>query len=181
VTVRTVVLGPPSPEISALIARRHALGLDTHDEVWEGAYHVAAAAHPFHGYLYEEVASILRPLARAAALVPTSEFNLGEPHDYRVPDGGLHRALPTVAFVRTAAVVIEIESPDDETWEKLGFYARHGVDEVLVVSGGERKVTWLMLRNGGYVEAEESSLLGAESHGLSSRIIWPPVEDQPTV
>ena len=43
--VRTVVLGPPPAEISALIARRHALGLDTHDEVWEGEYHMAPAAN----------------------------------------------------------------------------------------------------------------------------------------
>jgi hypothetical protein len=43
--VRTIVLGPPPPELNALIARRQSLGLDTHDEVWKGEYHMAPAAH----------------------------------------------------------------------------------------------------------------------------------------
>jgi hypothetical protein len=172
--VRTVVLGPRPPELEALIARRHALGLDTHDEVWEGEYHMAPAAHPFHGYLYEEVASLLRPLAAGAGLVSTAEFNLGEANDFRVPDGGLHRVLPTAVYVPTAAVVVEIESPDDETWGKLGFYGRHGVNEVVIVSGADRTVTWLVLRDGIYLDADASPLLGPGSRGLAAKIEWPP-------
>jgi hypothetical protein len=34
--MRTGVLGPPPVEMHSLIARRHALGLDTHEEVWKG-------------------------------------------------------------------------------------------------------------------------------------------------
>jgi hypothetical protein len=34
--MRTVVLGTRPDELEALIARRHALGFDDHDEVWEG-------------------------------------------------------------------------------------------------------------------------------------------------
>lgn len=60
--MRTVVLGPPPAELADLIACRRALGLDTHDETWDGDYHMAPAAHPYHGYLYEEVADLLRPL-----------------------------------------------------------------------------------------------------------------------
>jgi hypothetical protein len=57
-----------------------------------------------------------------------SIFNLGEPEDYRVPYGGLFRPGPDEVYVPTAALVVEIISPDDNTWEKLGFYAAHGVD-----------------------------------------------------
>ena len=177
--VRTVVLGDPPKELRAMIARRQALGLDTHDEVWEGEYHMAPAAHPFHGYIYEEVASRLRPLAQAAGLVSTAEFNLGDVGDFRVPDGGLHRALPTVVFVPTAAVVIEVVSPDDETWQKLDFYAARDVDELLIVSGADRRVTWLPLRDGRYVESDRSDLLGDGSRGLAAHIDWPP-QDQAT-
>ena len=67
-------------------------------------------------------------------MISTAAFNLGQPDDFRVPDGGIHRALPTTVYVPTAAAVIEIESPDDETWDKFGFYAERAVDEVLVVS-----------------------------------------------
>ena len=177
--MRSVVLGPPSAESEALIARRRALGLDTHDEVWEGEYHVAPAAHPYHGYLCQEVASLLRPLGRAVGLVVTAEFNLGDPPDYRVPDGGFHRSLPTVVFVPTAAVVIEVASPHDESWEKLDFYARRSVDEVVIVAGETRTVTWMRLEDGEYVEADHSGLLGEESRDLAARIDWPP-EDPPT-
>jgi hypothetical protein len=31
--------------------------------------------------------------------------------------------------VATAAVVVEVVSPDDETCERFGFYAAHGVDD----------------------------------------------------
>lgn len=172
--MRTVVLGPPPAELADLIACRRALGLDTHDETWDGDYHMAPAAHPYHGYLYEEVADLLRPLARRAGLVRTAAFNLGEPGNFRVPDGGLHRALPTTVFVRTAAVVIEIESPDDETWDKLPFYASHQVDEVLIVSAESHAMTWLRLEGDGYAVAEQSELLGQESRTLGQQINWPP-------
>jgi hypothetical protein len=32
----TVILGPPPATVEALIAQRQRLGLDGHDEVWEG-------------------------------------------------------------------------------------------------------------------------------------------------
>jgi hypothetical protein len=96
---------------SRLLKQRQALGQDGYDEVWEGEYHMAPMAHPPHGYLDDELAVLLRPLALGAGLVGTGAFNLGSPDDYRVPDRGLHRGLPTTTFVPTAAVVVEIVSP----------------------------------------------------------------------
>ena len=32
------------------------------------------------------------------------------------------------------ALVIEIVSPYDDTWKKVPFYAKHGVDELLIVA-----------------------------------------------
>lgn len=173
--MRTVILGPRPAELEALIERRQALGLDVYDEEWEGEYHMAPAAHPSHGYLDDELAVLLRPLARKAGLVGSGPFNLGESHDYRVPDRGLHRAVANTTFVPTAAVVVEILSPDDETPTKLGFYAAHGVDEVLVVSPAERSVTCIALQGSQYVVAESSSLLGVTGLELAAKIEWPPV------
>jgi hypothetical protein len=48
--------------LDALIARRRALGLDTHDEVWNGEYHMAPAAHSSHGWLDDQLAVPLYPL-----------------------------------------------------------------------------------------------------------------------
>lgn len=50
-----------------------------------------------------------------------------------MPDGALFRAIPEHVFMATAALVLEIVSPDDETWDKLDFYAAHDVDELLIV------------------------------------------------
>jgi hypothetical protein len=35
-----------------------------------------------------------------------------------VPDGGYHRGVPSVLYVPTAAIVVEVLSPGDETWLK---------------------------------------------------------------
>lgn len=172
--MRTVVLGARPPELEAIIERRRVSGGDLYDEVWEGEYHMAPAAHPFHGYLDDEVAALLRPLARRAGLVGTGPFNLGSPGDYRVPDRGLHRELPRRTWVTTAAVVVEILSPDDETWDKLPFYARHHVDEVLVVDLERRRLMWFLLSAGGYREAPTSALLGASAGDLAEQVNWPP-------
>jgi hypothetical protein len=113
--VRTIVLGPQPAELEALLARRRSLGLDTHDEVWEGDYHMAPAAHASHGWLDDQLAVLLHPLARDAGLGGTGAFNLGAPGDFRVPDRGYHRVRPATTWLSTAAIVVEIESPHDET------------------------------------------------------------------
>jgi len=46
-----------------------------------------------HARVSQQLAELLGPVARAAGLLAAvSEFNLGaSEHDFRVPDGGLHR------------------------------------------------------------------------------------------
>jgi Uma2 family endonuclease len=176
--MRTVVLGPPPEEIQALIARRRSLGLDLYDEVWRGEHHMAPAPHASHGRLDHQLAVLLDPLSQQAGLTGTGPFNLGDAEDYRVPDRGFHRQEPVGTFLPTVAIVVEIDSPDDETWEKLGFYAAHGADEVLIVSAVRRSVTWLRLVNGRYQRADHSRLLGEGSRHLAERIEWPVVENE---
>jgi len=171
--VRTIVLGPPPVELEAFIARRHSLGLDKFDEVWDGEYHMAPMARFSHGLLDTQMAILLEPLATAAGLIGSGAFNLGDSTNFRVPDRGLHRAKSAAVWLPTAAVVIEIESPDDETWDKLDFYAAHGVDEVLVVSAERRSVTWLVLQGERYDQADHSYLLGRASAALVESIDWP--------
>ncbi|MGH9074998.1 MAG: Uma2 family endonuclease [Acidimicrobiales bacterium] len=172
--MRTVGLGFPPAELEAVIERRRACGGDRYDEVWEGEYHMAPAAHPFHGYLDQQVAVLLQALVERAGLVGTGPFNLGTLEDYRVPDRGLHHELPLTTWVPTAAVVVEIISPDDETWDKLAFYAAHRVEEVLVVDRGARRVTWLARSGPSYREVPASGLLGVSAADLARQISWPP-------
>jgi Uma2 family endonuclease len=69
--------------------------------------------------------------------------------------------------------VVEIVSPDDETWQKLPFYAAHEVDEVLIVDPREHSVHWLARSGEEYREAERSELIELGPAELVERIDWP--------
>ncbi|MGH9124624.1 MAG: Uma2 family endonuclease [Acidimicrobiales bacterium] len=160
-------------DLQDLIARRRATGADLYDEIWDGEYHMAPAAHPFHGYLDDQVAGVLHPLAQRSGLVGTGPFNLGTSSNYRVPDHGFHRALPTEMWVPTAALVVEVLSPGDESWKKLGFYAAHDVDEILVVDGEQERLTWLARRGVHYDEVTSSTVVGVPVAEVAAAVTWP--------
>jgi Uma2 family endonuclease len=93
---------------------------------------------------------------------------------YRVPDRGYHRGRPTGTWIATAAVVVEIVSPDDETFDKFSFYARRGVDEVLVAHPLTRELTmWRPTSGQGYERVSVSSLLRVAAADLRASIAWP--------
>ncbi len=169
----TLVLGPRPPELQALIDRRRLLGLDGHDEVWDGVYHVAPHAHTHHGVVADEIKGRIFSQAKRAGLVPGDSFNVGQPHDFRVPDGGYHRAMPDGVYASTAALLLEVLSPDDETFAKFGFYAEHGVEELIVADPAARTVRCWHLTEGEYVEHPRSALLGLSMAGLAAEVDWP--------
>lgn len=102
-----------------------------------------------------------------------SIFNLGQPGDYRVPDGGLHRQREDRVYYPTAAIVVEIVSPDDEMWKKLDFYVAHRVDELLVVDPQARTVQWFVLAGEQYQPIETSGLIELGPSELAQQIDWP--------
>jgi Uma2 family endonuclease len=119
----TLVRDPPPPEFQALLRLRRQRGQDLFDEMWGGVLHVNPAPSGRHGDLDSQLHVLLRPLAKAAALRMRGQFNLGQADDHRVPDAGLHHDTSDRVFYPTAALVIEIVSPGDESWDKLPFYA----------------------------------------------------------
>jgi Uma2 family endonuclease len=172
----TLVLDPQPAEIDALIEYRRRLDLDHYDEVWEGVLHMNPPPTGEHQYVLQQLAELLSPLARHSGLVPViNEFGLGREgkDNYRVPDGGLHRTLPRGVYQRTAALVIEIVSPGDESWNKLPFYAAHEVDEVLIIEPAEHAVRWLGLSGSKYLPIERSGLIDLGPIELAERIDWP--------
>lgn len=171
----TVVLESEIPEIEALKDRRRRAGLDRLDEVWEGVLHMVPAPSGGHAKIAQQLAVLLDGPARAAALTPTMhEFNLGESEeDFRVPDGGLHREFSDRVWYPTAALVVEIVSPDDETWQKLPFYAEHEVDEVLIVDPQKRSVQWLARSGKEYPEVKRSGLIDLGPGEVAERLDWP--------
>ncbi|HUP70110.1 MAG TPA: Uma2 family endonuclease [Acidimicrobiales bacterium] len=172
--MKLVILDPRPPELQALIDRRQQLGVDLYDEVWKGSHHVVPAPNAEHAYVGHRLAIVLDPYARAAGLAGTDPFNLGEPEDYRVPDRGYHRGAPSGVWVATAAIVVEIVSPDDETYEKFDFYARHGVEELLIADPAERTVAfWRRTSDERYELTPASALLGVSADHLTAAIDWP--------
>jgi Uma2 family endonuclease len=168
----TLVLGPPPAELEALIELRRKAGADRHDEVWEGVLHMAPAPTHGHGRLQWQLAVVLGPLAAAAGLDATGEVNIGAgQHNYRVPDAALHRPGAGGLWHPTAALVIEILSPD-EAPAKLAFYAAHAVDEILILDPATREVNWLALSDGAYHATRRSRLIELGATELADQLDW---------
>ena len=170
----TLVRDPQPVEFEQLLERRRKLGQDLLDEVWEGVYHMNPAPAGRHAQLVQQLAELLGPPARGVGLAPMlSIFNIGEQDNFRVPDGCLHRERADRVFYATAALVVEVVSPGDKTWDKLDFYAAHNVDELLIVDPAKRPVDWLSLSGGQYEPVERSGLIDCGPDELTERIDWP--------
>jgi Uma2 family endonuclease len=169
----TLILDPPPADFEALLERRRRLGIDLYDEMWEGVLHMAPAPHSAHGKVERRVARLLDAPAQAAGLEASGPVNIGDAEDYRVPDAALLQPGPDSVYLPSAALVVEIVSPGDETWDKLPFYAAHDVDELLIVDPQERAVHWLALRDGGYEPVQRSALIDLGAERLAERIDWP--------
>lgn len=172
-SVQTLVLDPVPADFDALLERRRRLGIDLHDEVWQGVLHMVPAPHSAHGRLERRVARLLDAPADAAGLEASGPINIGSAEDYRVPDGALLEPGPDDVYLSSAALVIEIVSPNDETWAKLPFYADHGVRELLIVDPQERAVHWLALHGDRYEPIERSALIDLGAAELAGAIAWP--------
>lgn len=169
--MKTVVLGE-QPLITEWLERRRVLGQDRYDEVWEGSYHVAPNARHEHGVAALQIMIELEQDARRQGLISTGPFNLGEGEDdYRVPDGGWTRGTPQGLYVPTAEAVLEVLSPDDETYGKVDFYFRRGVREVLIAHPTERWVRCYTTPDG--VQLDLSQVIGRDMRSLASQVRWP--------
>lgn len=169
----TWVLGD-EPVIEDWLAQRRALSQDGRDEVWEGVYVVAPHEHPRNGKVAVRLSVLLDARARRAGFEPGGSFNLGDEGDFRVPDLGFHSGPADEAFVPSAALVIEVLTPRDQTWQKFDFYARHGVAEVWVVDPLDRNARCFRLQDGAYEQAPVSALLDLPMAQLVAELEWPP-------
>jgi Uma2 family endonuclease len=169
----TLVLDPEPADFEALLERRRRLGIDLHDEVWQGVLHMVPAPHSAHGKLERRIARLLDGPAQAAGLDASGPVNVGSAEDYRVPDGALLAHGADGVYLPTAALVVEIVSPNDETWAKLPFYAAHRVEELLIVEPEERAIHWLALKDDRYEPVQRSALIDLGVEEIASQIEWP--------
>lgn len=133
------------------IAQRRVLGLDLWDEVWNGDYRVAPSPSYEHQRLKDELVVFLLPLfrqdSRGTLLSELNVFNEGsERLDFRIPDLVFVRSSRPEVLAEDGIrggppdAVVEIRSPRDASLEKLSFYARLGVEEVVVIDRDTKHV-----------------------------------------
>ena len=168
----TVVLGH-EPVVEAWLEQRRTLGQDGRDEIWDGVYHAAPHEPGRNGAVASELVLTLAPAARAAGLRAGGSFNLGRKGDFRVPDLGFHRGSPDHLYFPTAALLVEVLSPDDETFRTFDFFSAHGVEEVLVASPAERWVRCWHRTAEAYEQQAASLVLGVTMAELDAEVDWP--------
>jgi Uma2 family endonuclease len=176
-TVRAVMLEVPQ----ALLDERHARGADRWDEMWEGELHMVPPPSEEHQAVGTALLVAFAPLAEARQLVARYETGLFRPDvddDYKVPDQVYAR--PELRSARgiegSASLVVEILSPNDETYQKLDWYAAVGVGEVLVIEPLTRRVELFANRDGKMVPVEpvviECLGVRAETVDGKLRLAW---------
>ena len=168
----TLIVGR-EPVVEAWLEQRRALGQDGRDEVWEGVLHVAPHEHGRNGAVAMDLVALFRAPARAAGLRAGGSVNVGDPRDHRIPDLVWHRGSPDALYFPTVAIAVEVLSPGDETWQKFGFYAAHGVEELWVVDPLERTARVWALADGDYAERDTAPLLGLTTAEVVAGVAWP--------
>jgi Uma2 family endonuclease len=136
-----------------LLERRRRLGHDKRDELWEGVLHMVPPPAEWHQRFGSRILVALSPIAAKLGLEGSYETGVfKDDKDYRVPD--LVIAAPSCrskrGVERGAAVAIEILSPDDESRQKLEFYAAVEVSEVWLLDPDSRAFEIYVLRGAAY-------------------------------
>ena len=150
-----VPVNPPA----ALLAERRQLGLDLFDEMWEGELHMVPAPSSRHQDIGTQLIAALVPIVASLGLKVLYETGLYDPEvegheSYRVPDLTVFgpELLTPRGVDGAASLVIEIRSPNDETFDKFPYYERLGVGEILVIDPVDHSVRHWTNAPGGLVE-----------------------------
>lgn len=139
----------------AILEDRRRRGADRHDEVWDGVVHMVPQPSPAHNSFQLGLRDALLPIARRHGLQVFTEAALYDPvtgeANYRVPDLSFARADQiSRRGLEGAELVIEVLSPNDESWEKLPMFARAAVREVWIVHPETRALDVLILADASY-------------------------------
>ncbi|HYF44988.1 MAG TPA: Uma2 family endonuclease [Acidimicrobiales bacterium] len=169
----TKVLGPCTPELEASLAERRRLDQDRLDEVWQGVYHMNPGPHFDHGKADRAFLFAIGPAVDAAGLQGGTQLNIGEEDDYRVPDQAyVDSETETGLYHATAALVVEVLSPGDESRLKFGHYAAHEVDELVIVDPETQQIEWYALVDGRYEATSRSEVLGVDTATVVDAMRW---------
>ena len=148
-----------SPVPEHILRWRKRTGADRHDEMWEGVLHMGVMPTKGHENFRFDLQTCLRRHWAKRCKGQVCSMNLcgpgGWPGNYRIPDLNLwtpdrDRMDKETHFEGPPLVVVEIRSPEDESYEKLPFYARLGVPEVWIIDRDSKAIDLYLLRDNGY-------------------------------
>jgi Uma2 family endonuclease len=180
--VRGVMLEVPEH----LLVERRRLGHDRFDEMWEGVLHMVPPPDSAHQALSFRLASAVQARLDELGLVGLTEAGLFDPDvsdftNFRQPDVVV--AHPDHVSKRgvegVAVLAVEIRSPNDETYEKLDFYGRVGVAELLVIDQDRATIERFVNRDGRLLltTADAEGWVPLDGLGLRLRL----VDDRPVI
>lgn len=145
VAKRALWLEPPAD----FFEERRRKGLDQRDETWDGLVHMVPPPAYEHSVIQNGLQFVLTLFLEQRGLGKVRpEIGVRAPgsgtSNYRVPDISVlsprRRGLVAEGWLNGGPeLAIEIRSPDDETYDKLPFYASVGVDELLVIDRATRR------------------------------------------
>jgi Uma2 family endonuclease len=132
------------PVLPEFVSRwRKTTGADRYDEMWDGVLHMGPTPNRIHQELEWALETWLRihwvPISGGKVYHQINVASVGGwPKNYRIPDLVLLRPQDfsidrNEYFEGAPGAVVEIRSPQDETYEKLAFYADIGVREVWII------------------------------------------------
>lgn len=135
----------------AFIRERQKRDIDTYDEVWEGVYVVPAQPTNPHQDLVTDLSGVLFTVIK---LEGRGRVHAGANVSDRRKDWEFNHRAPDVVVVLQAGqavdcgthwlggpdFIVEVRSPYDATEEKMPFYGRIGVREMLVIQRDTREL-----------------------------------------
>lgn len=175
---RVLILDPRAAR--ELIRDRQKKGIDQHDEVWDGVYVMPPLANNAHQGLISLLTSILNQVitfegrGRAFPGANVSDRRENWEHSYRTPDIVTvlqhSRAIDCdTHWYGGPEFLVEVRSPGDDTEQKIPFYGKIGVQELLIVHRDTRHL-WLYRHDGERLTLAAESLRGARGW-LTSQVV----------
>lgn len=154
-SMRALLLEPDP----AWLEERRRLGHDRFDEVWDGVLHVVPSPTVVHQRLARELERIISRVVEPLGFEVFQNLDILDRTkgdlNYRQPDISVVTPADLMPSNRGinghAELVIEVRSPNDESYDKLPFYAQCNIPEYWIAHPASRTVEVYVLIDGVYV------------------------------
>lgn len=154
--MKAVIIDVPE----SLIEDRRRKGLDRRDELWEGVYHMVPPPSEEHQVIVDGLFILFGAYFGRHSLGTVRSMkgirdSRSAAENYRIPEWIALRVGREGLLKKKSGyvdegpdVAVEVRSPGDETDEKIPFYEKVGVQEVLIVDRDTRRVEVLRRTSG---------------------------------